>query len=122
MAAAKLASDKKGQDVVLMDMRKVSAECDWFVLVSASSVRTVRAIAMAIEDGLAEKGIKASRVEGRHGQSWVLLDYDSVVVHVFYKDIRDFYGLERLWSDAPTVRIDDKCSKKKSRKRSRKSS
>jgi len=109
---AKLAAEKKGQDIVLMDMQGISAVCDWFILVSAGSTRRIKAISRAIEEGLSKKKISPLHVEGRHDPHWVLLDYVDVVVHVFYKDVRAFYGLERLWSDAPREHFDGKCLKK----------
>lgn len=114
---ARLAAEKKGENIVLMDMRGVSTMCDWFVLVSASSSRRIGAISNVIQERLAKEGVHPMHVEGRHNPYWVLLDYVDVVVHVFYKEVRDFYGLERLWSDAPTERFDNKCLVKTSRKR-----
>lgn len=119
---ARLAADKKGQDIVLMDMQGLSTVCDWFVLVSAASVRRIKAISKAIEKGLSEKKIPPLHVEGRNNPNWVLLDYNDVVAHIFYKDIREFYGLERLWSDAPREYFDGKCLKKIFQRKSQKSS
>jgi len=107
--AAKFAAEKKGENIVLMNMAKISAVCDWFVVVSASSSRRIKAIADAIEKGLSQKKIHPLRIEGRTNPSWVLLDYNDLIVHVFYKEVRDFYGLERLWSDAPREKFDAKC-------------
>lgn len=114
---ARLAAEKKGENIVLMDMRRISTMCDWFVLVSASSSRRINAIANVIQERLSKKSVYPLHVEGKHNPYWVLLDYEDVVVHVFYKEIRDFYGLERLWSDAPTERFDDKCLVKTSPKK-----
>jgi ribosome-associated protein len=119
---AESAAEKKGQDVVLMDMRGISSLCDWFVLVSASSSRRVNAISKAIQEKLSKKRILPLHLEGKDNPYWVLLDYEDVVVHVFYDQIREFYGLERLWSDAPRERFDIKCSAKTSQKGSQKPS
>jgi len=119
---ARTSSEKKGEDIVLMDVRKVSGVCDWFVLVSASSSRRLKGISEAIQKDLSEKKVFPLHVEGRHNPYWTLLDYGDVVVHIFYKDIRGFYGLERLWADAPKECFEAKCLKKTYRKRSRKSS
>ncbi|MFQ5951973.1 MAG: ribosome silencing factor [Candidatus Omnitrophota bacterium] len=113
---AESAAEKKGQDIVLMDMSCISTLCDWFVLVSASSSRRVNAISKAIQEKLSKKRIHPLHIEGKRNPYWVLLDYEDVVVHVFYGDIREFYGLERLWSDAPRERFDAKCLVKTSRK------
>ncbi|MFC1548415.1 ribosome silencing factor [Candidatus Omnitrophota bacterium] len=113
---AQLAAEKKGENIVLMDMRNMSLMCDWFVLVSASSSRRLNAISNQIQRKLSKERISPSHVEGRNNPYWILLDFQDVVVHVFYKEIRDFYGLERLWSDAPIERFDDKCLAKTSQK------
>ncbi len=109
-AIAKLASEKKGQDIVLLDLRELSSVCDWFVLISASSARRVNAISESIQEGLSKTQCFPLHIEGRNNPYWVLLDYADVVVHIFYKDVRGFYGLERLWSDAPREYFDAICS------------
>ncbi|MFH1394957.1 MAG: ribosome silencing factor [Candidatus Omnitrophota bacterium] len=114
---AQLAYEKKGEDILLMDMRTVSMMCDWFVIVSASSSRRINAVSKTIQSELSKYGISALNVEGKQNPYWVLLDYEDVIIHIFYKGIRDFYGLERLWSDAPREWFDNKCLKKTSRKK-----
>ena len=118
---AKFASDKKGENIAILDMRTVSGICDWFVLVSAGSNRQVNAIAQNIEEEMSDKGFPLLHGEGRQSQAWVLLDYGDVVAHVFYDKLREFYGLERLWSDAPLEYFKEKCAKKTTKQRSRKS-
>ena len=115
---AESAAEKKGHDIVLMDMSRVSTLCDWFVLVSASSSRRVNTISRAIQEKLSKIRVRPLHIEGKTNPYWVLLDYEDVVVHVFYGDIREFYGLERLWSDAPRERLDTKCLAKTSQKES----
>ncbi|MCK5450738.1 MAG: ribosome silencing factor [Candidatus Omnitrophica bacterium] len=114
---AELASERKGEDIVLMDMRHISMVCDWFVLVSASSSRRVNSISKAIQKELSREKVNPLHVEGKQNPYWTLLDYEDVVVHVFYKEIREFYGLERLWSDAPKKQFNDKCLTKTSQKK-----
>ncbi|MGB3081414.1 MAG: ribosome silencing factor [Candidatus Omnitrophota bacterium] len=113
---AESAAEKKGHDIVLMDMSRISTLCDWFVLVSASSSRRVNAISKAIQEKLSKIRVRPLHIEGKNNPYWVLLDYEDVVAHVFYGDVREFYGLERLWSDAPRERFDAKCLEKTSRK------
>ena len=109
---AQIAADKKGEDIVLMDMRGISTVCDWFVLVSASSSRRVNAISGTIQKTLAKQRISPLHIEGEQGTSWTLLDCEDVVVHVFYKGVREFYGLERLWAEAPSEQYVGKCLEK----------
>ena len=77
--------------------------CDYFVLCTASSDRRVRAIADAIDEGLAKLGIRISYREGLKESRWVLLDTGDVVAHVFSPEMREFYRLEHLWQDAPRI-------------------
>lgn len=91
---------KKAQDVCLMDLRKLSSVTDYFIVCHGESDVQVRAIADAIVDGLEEEGIRVWHREGYEYLHWVLLDYVDVVVHIFQKEVRQFYGLERLWGDA----------------------
>jgi len=111
---SKLALEKKGRDIVLLDMRGISTVCDWFVLVSAGSPRMVKAISKSIDKGLSAKKISSINIQGRKDPNWVLMDYGDVVVHIFYTQTREFYELKKLWSDAPREQFDDKCLKKAS--------
>jgi len=86
-------------------MRKVATFCDYFVIASGTSLRQVNAIAKGIEEDLSLDKIKSlSRPSPTDESGWVVLDFVSVVVHIFYKPMREFYSLERLWSDAKKVR------------------
>lgn len=87
-------------------MRGVSGFCDYFVILSGTSLRQVNAVAKGIEEDLAKEGIKClSKVSSSDESGWIVLDYVSVIVHIFYKPMREFYSLERLWADAKKVRI-----------------
>ena len=105
LAAAALNS-KKAQDIRLLKVEDLTVLTDYFVIGSGTSSTHVGALADEVEYKLAEAGIKPSRVEGADSKSWILLDYNSVVVHVFYPETRDYYGLERLWADAQPVPLE----------------
>jgi ribosome-associated protein len=99
-----LIADKKGSDIVLLDIRRVSLLADYFVICSGASERQVRAIV----DGVLEKvkketGIVPLSVEGGASSGWVLVDYGSVIVHIFAPSLREYYSLEKLWSEATMV-------------------
>ncbi|NDJ74749.1 MAG: ribosome silencing factor [Chloroflexi bacterium] len=99
-----LASDKKGEDVVLMDMRQVSPVTDFFVIVTGTSDRQIKAIVEHI--GLEMKqqhGIQPWRVEGTPAGGWILMDFADVVVHAFLPERRAYYDLEGLWREAPVM-------------------
>jgi len=110
---------KKGYDVKIIDLRDVTTLTDFFVICSADSDTQVKAIADEVDKRLRDDGIKSWHKEGYRALNWVLLDYVDVVVHVFKKDAREFYSLEKLWGDAPMYEAIDpllKAVEKKARK------
>jgi ribosome-associated protein len=107
--AAQAAADKKSADTVILDVGEVLAITDAFVITSAPNDRHVRTIVEEIEKQLKDAGGPSPlRVEGLREAQWVLLDYGDFVVHVFLDEIRSFYDLERLWSDAPRFPWEDR--------------
>jgi len=100
---AELASDKKAQDIVTLDMRKVVNFCDYFVICSGNTDRQVRAIADNIDEQFSERGMTLRFKQGLKRSDWVIFDAGDVVVHIFQKDAREFYGLEYLWKEAKEV-------------------
>ena len=99
--------NKKAYDVLLIDLRKLTAFADYFVICSADSDVQVKAIADELDRSLRDEGVKCWHKEGYQALNWVLLDYVDVVVHVFKKDAREFYSLEKLWGDARFERLSD---------------
>ncbi|MGQ9603709.1 MAG: ribosome silencing factor [bacterium] len=104
-SCGRLAVEKKAEDVVIIDLRKMSAPTDYFVICSGSSDKQIKAIVDHIIEQMETKGVYAWHVEGYTALRWVLLDYVDVVVHVFLEDARKFYSLETLWGDAPAERV-----------------
>lgn len=103
-AAADGADDKKGEDIVILEVGAVLAITDAFVITSAANARQVRAIVEEVERRVdAAGGPKPLRIEGLDDARWVLMDYGDFVVHVFLDEVRAYYDIERLWSDAPRV-------------------
>ena len=104
VTAAKAASDKKGEDTVVLEVGTVLAITDAFVITSGANTRLVKTIAEEVERKVDEAGgPKPLRVEGLDDARWVLMDYGDFVVHVFLDEVRRYYELERLWSDAPRL-------------------
>ncbi|MDT6980861.1 ribosome silencing factor [Levilactobacillus zymae] len=101
--AVKAAESKRAENIVALDMQKVSLMADYFLIMEANSSRQVKAIADEINDKLAENGATVRDIEGKNDASWILLDLGDVVIHVFQKEQRAHYNLEKLWSDAPLV-------------------
>lgn len=103
IGAARAAASKQAADIVILDVRDVIVITDYFVIATGGTERQVRTIVDAVEKVLRDRGERPIRREGEAEGRWVLLDYVDVVVHVFGQEERDFYDLERLWRDAPTV-------------------
>lgn len=102
---AQAACDIKAEDLTVLDLKKLSGFADFFVIASGRSDRQVQAICAHIEETLGRKKIRPIGIEGYQIGHWVLIDYGSVVAHIFYEETRPFYGLEKLWGDAPRVRF-----------------
>jgi ribosome-associated protein len=110
--AARAASAKGGDETVIIEVGAVLAITDAFVISSGRNTRQVRTIAEEVEARLkVEGGISPLRVEGLGDSQWVLLDYGDLVIHVFLDETREFYDLERLWSDAPRVAWEDEAAR-----------
>ena len=98
-----LASDRKAVDIVMLRTTEVTSMADYFVICTGRSDRQLQALANGIIDELRDEGIRPLGVEGRGAARWVLLDYGAVIVHLFAPEEREFYGLERFWSQAAQV-------------------
>jgi ribosome-associated protein len=104
---------KKAEEIVVMDLKKISDIADYFIVCTGGSDLHVRAIADAVVEGLEKQGVHVWHVEGYEGGRWILIDLVDVVVHIFQETIRNFYGLERLWGDA-VIELDDEENEKRS--------
>ncbi|MFV0413417.1 MAG: ribosome silencing factor [Oscillospiraceae bacterium] len=103
---AKALDSKKALDIKVLRVHDLTILADYFVIASGTSNTHVGALADEVQFKLGEAGVKPASTEGTGTRSWVLLDYGSVVVHVFYPETREFYALERLWADGEPVQID----------------
>ncbi len=100
------AYDKKAEDLIVIDVRGLSSFTDYFVVMSGRSTRHVQGLADAIGAHMRKKRISQSSAEGYNDGQWILLDYNDVVVHIFYHESRSFYDIEGLWHDAPRLELD----------------
>ncbi len=100
---AQVALDNKAEDLVILDVRGIASFADYFIIMNGRSTRHVQGLAESIEGALRSKRISSKHSEGLREGKWVLLDFNDVVVHIFYKESRAFYDLEGLWHDAPIV-------------------
>ncbi len=100
LALAKALDDKKGIDIKVLETTELTTLADYFVICAATSTTQVKALSDECEKVMKERGEAPHHVEGHRGGSWILLDFSSVVVHIFMEETRKFYDLERLWRDA----------------------
>lgn len=105
MLAVKAADDKRAEDIVTLNMKGISLIADYFVICHGNSDKQVQAIAREIKDKVQENGYPIKRLEGFEEARWILVDLGDVVVHVFHRDERNYYNLERLWGDAPVEEV-----------------
>lgn len=103
--AAQACDDKRGDDILLLDMQSVSLIADYFLICEGTNERQVQAIAREIKEQAEERGIEVKRMEGFDKARWILVDLGDVVCHVFHREDRNYYNLERLWGDAPSVEL-----------------
>ena len=98
---------RKAKNLTILNVKEISSFADYFIICSGTSDRQVQSIAASIRENLKEYGIIQLGLEGESLGKWVLMDYEDVIIHVFYEPIRDFYDLERLWPDAPRMEVGD---------------
>ena len=103
--AAEILEDKKALKINVIGIERISSLADYFVIAHGTSSVHVRALTDELEEKLRAEGADAPRIEGHHGGSWILLDYGSVVIHVFTPEAREFYDLDRLWADGVKVEL-----------------
>ncbi len=97
--------DRKAIDLVILEVKALSSFTDYFLICSGNSDRQVQAISSHLEEKLGKEGIHPLGIEGKREGRWVLMDYGDVVVHIFFHPVREFYDLERLWSEATQVEL-----------------
>lgn len=103
LLAREAADAKKAEDPVVLDIAKLTSVAHYFLIAHGNSDRHVKAIAQHIMEILKQQKVPLWHVEGMESGRWILLDYGSVIAHIFYRETRDFYGLERLWGEAPVL-------------------
>jgi len=107
LAISEAALDKKALDIVILNVKDLCSYADYFLITSGTSDKHVQAVADGIVDKMRSKGKKPLGIEGMQKGHWILVDFDDVIVHIFYRPIREFYGLEKLWADAEHVEVKD---------------
>ncbi|AIE60815.1 ribosome silencing factor [Bacillus methanolicus] len=105
LTAVKAADDKKAEDIIVLNMKGISIVADYFIICHGNSDKQVQAIAREMKEKVEEEGFIVRRMEGFDEAKWVLVDLGDVVAHIFHRDERSYYNLERLWGDAPMENI-----------------
>lgn len=95
--------DKKGEDIRIIDIREVSVLADYFIIASGSNANQVQAMTDNVEEVLGKAGYEPRQIEGYRSANWILMDYGDIIVHVFCREDRLFYDLERIWRDGRTI-------------------
>lgn len=98
---------KKAENIEALCIRDLTVIADYFVIANGTSTTHTKTIADEVEYQLSQAGIKPARTEGYSGSNWIVIDYSDIIVHVFYKETRDFYQLERLWADGERIDISE---------------
>ena len=99
-------SDKKGEDITIIDIRNVSVMADYFIIASGTNSSQVQAMVDNVEEELGKKGYVCKHMEVYRYSNWILMDYGDIIVHVFDRDNRLFYDLERIWRDGKTIDVE----------------
>ena len=100
-------NEKKGIDIKIIDISKISVIADYFIIAGGSNQRQIQSIAENVEEKLGKAGIFPKSIEGNQKSSWILMDYRDVIIHIFNQEDRLFYDLERIWADGSTVETAD---------------
>lgn len=105
-AVYKAIDDKFGADTVILDISNLSTMADYFVITNGNNPNQVKAIADEVRETCHKNNIKINHSEGYDTATWILLDFNDIIVHVFNKEDRDFYNIERVWADATTIKLE----------------
>ncbi len=98
--------DKKADNIVILNIGEVSVIADYFIIASGGNPSQINALVDSVEEKLAELNVKPVNIEGIQNASWVLMDYGDIIIHIFSKNDREFYNLERIWADCKEVDVD----------------
>ena len=107
LLAAKTLSDKKAQDIIIIDIQEKAAFADYFVICSGTYERQINSLIDDVEDSFAKEGLFVKSIEGKNGSGWVLMDFGDVIVNLFTKEMRDKYSIEKVWGDCQFIEVEE---------------
>lgn len=99
--------DRKAEDVKIIDIQEISPVADYFIIADGTNQNQLQAMRDAVDEALYKAGLKAKQVEGNQSSTWILMDYGDIIVHIFSKEDRLFYDLERVWRDGKVVNVEE---------------
>ena len=107
LLAAKTLSDKKAEDITVIDIQGKATFADYFVICSGSSERQVNSLTDEVEDRLAEAGLYVKSIEEKQGSGWILMDFGDIIVNLFTREMREKYSIEKVWGDCQFIEVED---------------
>ena len=107
LLAAKTLSDKKAEDITVIDIQGKATFADYFVICSGSSERQVNSLTDEVEDRLAEAGLYVKSIEGKQGSGWILMDFGDIIVNLFTREMREKYSIEKVWGGCQFIEVED---------------
>lgn len=107
LLAANVLSDKKGADIVVIDIQEKATFADYFVLCSGTSERQISTLTDEVEDRFAKEGLLVKSIEGKNGSGWILMDFGDIIVNLFTKETRERYSIEKVWGDCKFIEVEE---------------
>ncbi len=107
LLAGKILSEKKAQDIVIIDIQGKATFADYFVICSGTSERQINSLADDVEEAFAKEGISVKSIEGKQNSGWILMDFGDVIVNLFTKEMRDKYSIEKVWGDCQFIEVEE---------------
>ncbi len=107
LLAGKVLSDKKAQDIVIIDIQEKATFADYFVVCSGGSERQVQSLTDDVEDAFAKENLFVKSIEGRQGSGWILMDFGDIIVNLFTKEMRERYNIEKVWGDCEFIEVEE---------------
>lgn len=107
LLAGKVLSDKKGRDIVIIDISEKASFADYFVICSGTSERQIQTLSDEVEERLAAEGLIVKSIEGKHGSGWILMDFGDIIVNLFTEETRQRYNIEKIWGDCKFIEVEE---------------
>ena len=107
MLAGKVLSNKKGRDIVIIDIQEKASFADYFVICSGTSERQIQTLSDEVEERLIKEGLVLNSIEGKHGSGWILMDFGDIIINLFTEETRERYSIEKIWGDCKFIEVED---------------